>query len=269
MPRQKRLLSPTNIYHVMVRGNTGRDIFIDDEDRHKLLKVIYNKKREKEFILYAYCLMKNHFHLVLKEYQDDISHIMKRINTTYVVYFNKKYQLTGHLFQDRFRSEVVASDDYLLALVRYVHRNPVKAGLVNTPRDYQWSSFLNYTDTESQKRLVQTQDILRFFSEDVKEAVAQFIDFSKEQEKKYHFLEYRAHNQSPKELNTTSKAEFFRDQFLTRNKITLDSLAEKVNKTLREKLIQELREKSIFSDRKIAEFLYISRGMVQPVRRKG
>lgn len=269
MPRQKRLLSPTHIYHVMVRGNTGRDIFIDDEDRQKLLKVIYNKKREKEFILYAYCLMNNHFHLVLKEYKDDISHIMKRINTTYVVYFNKKYQLTGHLFQSRFRSEVVASDDYLLALIRYVHRNPVKAGLVDTPQDYQWSSFLSYFDTDSQNRLVQTQDIFRFFSEDLKEAVSQFIDFSKEQEERYHFLEYKAHNEPAKEFNTASKAEYFRDQFLIRNKITIDVLAEKRNKALRERLIQDLRGKSIFSNRKIAEFLNISRGMVQSVRRKG
>lgn len=268
MPRQKREFSPTHIYHVMVRGNTGRDIFIDDEDRQKLLKVINNKKREKEFILYAYCLMNNHFHLVLKEYKDDISHIMKRINTTYVVYFNKKYQLTGHLFQSRFRSEVIASDDYLLALIRYVHRNPVKAGLVDSPQDYQWSSYLSYTGTGSHHKIVQTEDILRLFSEDLKEAVSQFIEFSKEQEGRYDFIEYKEHNEHKREFNTDSKVEYFRDQFLKRNKLTLDLLAEKRNRALRERLIQELRDKSVCSDRKIAELLNISRGMVQRARRK-
>jgi len=104
MPRQKRLLSPTHIYHVMVRGNSGRDIFLDDEDRKRLLRIIETKKKEEGFILFAYCLMNNHFHLLLKENRDNISQIMKKINTTYALYFNKKYQLSGHLFQNRFRS---------------------------------------------------------------------------------------------------------------------------------------------------------------------
>jgi putative transposase len=266
MPRQKRVLSPTQVYHVMVRGNSGRDIFLDNDDKQKLLRIIINKKRENQFILYAYCLMDNHFHLVLKECDDNISHIMKRINTTYVSYFNKKYQLNGHLFQDRFKSEIVESDAYLLALVRYVHNNPIKAGLVTFPKDYQWSSYLSYTTT-NQKKVVNTEDILEIFSEDLLQARSQFIEFSQLREERYNFLDYKENNKYQKELNTDLKVKYFRDQFFKRNKLTLDLLSDRRNKALRDKLIQELKDKSVYSNREIAEFLNIRRGMVQQIRR--
>jgi putative transposase len=260
MPRQKRVLSPTQVYHVMVRGNSGRYIFLDDDDKKKLLRIIFNKKRENEFILYAYCLMNNHYHLVLKEYNDNISHIMKRINTTYVVYFNKKYQIYGHLFQGRFKSEIVENDAYLLALIRYVHNNPVKAGLVSSIGGYRWSSYLSYID--SQNEIVNNDDILKFFSEDLVKARYQFIGFSQKKEEKYKFLEYKVHNSEKKEINTYSKFKNFRDQFLKRNKLNLDLISEKRNKKFLDKLIQELRKSSIYSEREIAELLNIDRGMV-------
>src|SRR6056297_1256533 len=253
MPRQKRVLSPTQVYHVMVRGNSGRDIFLDNDDRQKLLQIIINKKRENQFILYAYCLMDNHFHLVLKECDDNISHIMKRINITYVAYFNKKYQLNGHLFQDRFKSEIVENDAYFLALVRYVHNNPIKAGLVTFPKDYQWSSYSSYA-TAKQKKSVNTEDILKIFSKDLLQARSQFIEFSQLKEERYNFLDYKENNKYQKELNTDLKVKYFRDQFFKRNKLTLDLLSDRRNKALRDKLIQELKDKSVYSNREIADF---------------
>lgn len=267
MPRQKRVLSPTQVYHVMVRGNSGRDIFLDNDDRKRLLRIIFNKKRESQFILYAYCLMDNHYHLVLKECDDNISHIMKRINTTYVVYFNKKYQINGHLFQGRFKSEIVENDTYLLALIRYVHNNPLEAGLVLSLGDYQWSSYLSYID--SQNKIVNNDDILEIFSEDLAQARYQFIDFSQKKEEKYSFLEYKEHNSEKKEINTYSKYKKFRDQFLKRNKLNLDLISEKRNKRFRDKLIQELKKMSIYSEREIAEFLHIDRGIVYRAGRNG
>jgi len=267
MPRQKRTLSPTKIYHIMVRGNAGRDIFFDEEDRKKILRIIDNKKREREFEIYAYCLMDNHFHLVLKECDDNISHIMKRINTTYVLYFNKKYQINGHLFQNRFKSEIVENDAYLLALVRYVHNNPLKAGLVDTLENYQWSSFLNYIKP-NKKKIINTTDILKFFSEDLSQALHQFIAFSFKEEEKYSFLENKENKNNHRELNSDAKVKNFRDQFLKRNKTNLDSLSERKNKAIRDKLIQELKEKSIFSYREIADFLNLGRGMVLQIRRE-
>jgi len=269
MPRQKRVLSPTQIYHIMVRGNSGRDIFIEDEDRQKLLKIIINKNREKEFNIYAYCLMDNHFHLVLKEQKNNVSHIMKKINTTYAIYFNKKYQLNGHLFQDRFKSEIVESDDYFLAVIRYIHNNPVKAGLVSLPQEYKWNSYSWYVKPNSNSnKIVNVEDPLRLFSDDLSQARSRFIEFSQLREEKYKFLEYKDNDKSKKELDTDLKIKYFRDQFLRRNKITLDCLSDRRNKVLRDKLIQELQEKSIYSNREIAEFLKMGRGMVESAGRR-
>jgi REP element-mobilizing transposase RayT len=266
MPRQKRLLSPTHIYHVMVRGNSGRDIFLDDEDRKRLLRIIETKKKEEGFILFAYCLMNNHFHLLLKENRDNISQIMKKINTSYALYFNKKYQLSGHLFQNRFRSEVVESDSYLLAIVRYIHNNPVKSGLVSFPQDYSWSSYLNYIN--HQGRLVDTNQVLGIFSEDISQAYIQFIEFSKEFEQRHHFMEYKEQNQHRKEINDYSKVRYFVNKFLKKHQITLNSLSDRKNKAIRDKLVQELKDKSVYSYREIAKFLNMGRGMVQKAGKK-
>lgn len=269
MPRQKRILSPTQIYHIMVRGNAGRDVFIEEEDRQKLLKIIINKKREREFNIYAYCLMDNHFHLVLKEHEDNVSHIMKKINTTYAIYFNKKYQLNGHLFQGRFKSEIIESDDYFLAVIRYIHNNPVKAGIVLLPQEYKWSSYFSYTNPNPNlNTIVNVEDSLRLFSDDLSKARSQFIEFSQLREKKYQFLEYKDNKKNNKELNTDLKIKYFRDQFLRRNKLTLVCLPDRRNKLLRDKLIQELQEKSIYSNREIADFLKIGRGMVDSAGRR-
>ena len=265
MPRQSRQLSPTHIYHIMVRGNSGRDIFLEDQDRYKLLSILAIKKREEAFILYAYCLMDNHFHLVLKEKKDHISHIMSRINTTYVAYFNKKNQLKGHLFQDRFKSEVVESDAYLLALIRYVHNNPLKAGLVQIPQDYQWSSYLSYIKYGD--GLVQSSEVLKYFSEDLSQAREEFIDFSLEEDED-DFMDDHREEREQKEINTYDKAKYFRDQFLKRNHLTLEDLTDRRNKYLREKLIRGFKEKSVFSNREIAEFLHIGRGMVEQTSRR-
>jgi putative transposase len=126
MSRNQRRLSKTGIYHVMLRGNEKKNVFIDDEDKIKIIEVIENKKREKNFYLYAYCVMDNHIHLVIKEGAESISGIIKRIFVSYAMYFNKKYKRVGHVFQDRFKSEVVESDSYLLGLIKYVHKNPEK-----------------------------------------------------------------------------------------------------------------------------------------------
>jgi len=263
MCRQKRILSSSQIYHIMLRGNSGRDIFLDDEDRQKFLYTLTNKKKDNEFILYAYCLMDNHMHLVLKEKKDNISHIMKRINTVYAIYFNKKYQQSGHLFQDRFKSEVIESEPYLLAAIRYIHNNPLKAKLVKLPEDYKWSSYSEYLN--NQTRMIVTEDVLKLFSENLPKALSLFIKFSQEEDKR-DFLEYKEDNQNKKEINTYQKALNFRDQYLKKNHLELTSLKERRNKIFRDKLISELKNKSVLADREIANLLEINRGIVQLVK---
>jgi REP element-mobilizing transposase RayT len=263
MSRQRRKLSSSQIYHIMLRGNSGRDIFIDDEDRHRFLNILTDKKKDNEFVIYAYCLMDNHIHLLLKENKDNISHIMKRIGTAYAVYFNKKYQQNGHLFQDRFKSEVIEGELYLLAVIRYIHNNPLKARLVKLPEDYKWCSYSEYL--KNRTKMVIVEDILKLFSKNLSKALPLFMQFS-QAEDNHDFLEYKENNQTKKDINTYQKASNFRDQYLKRNHLELILLRKRRNKIFRDKLIRELKEKSVLSNREIAILLEINRGIVQLVK---
>jgi REP element-mobilizing transposase RayT len=113
----------------MVRGINRQDIFQNDEDKGVYLKRIAKYKDECGFKIYAYCFMCNHIHLLIKEGEKSISEAMKKIGTSYVYWYNLKHNRTGHLFQDRFRSEVVENDAYLLTVAKNIHQNPVKIGL--------------------------------------------------------------------------------------------------------------------------------------------
>ncbi len=135
MPRQQRSKSKSGYYHIMIRGNERKNIFLDEQDKSRFVEILNDKKKSVSFYLQAFCLMDNHVHLMISEGVDDIARVMKRITVSYVYYFNKKYKRIGHLFQDRFRSEVVEDDNYVLSLARYIHQNPVKAGIVNQARN--------------------------------------------------------------------------------------------------------------------------------------
>ena len=154
MPRQSRQQSPTGVYHVMLRGIDRRDIFADDQDRRKFLKILRavtapedrNGKPLPPFChIHAYCLMDNHVHLLIAEGAEDIGTVMKRIGVSYVSYFNKRHERLGPLFHDRFRSEPVGDTGYFITLLRYIHQNPVEAEMVTSPDQYRWSSWHEYT----------------------------------------------------------------------------------------------------------------------------
>lgn len=149
MTRCARTYCESGIYHVMFRGINKQDVFLNKRDYLKLLEIIIKIKEKKQFELYAYCLMSNHVHLVIKEKElRDISDIMKRIIGEYTQWFNYKYERTGGLMENRYRSQNVETDEYFMHLVRYVHQNPVKAGLVSNIADYQWSSYSNYLEEQ-------------------------------------------------------------------------------------------------------------------------
>ena len=165
MPRKNRIWYPGATYHVMGRGNHKQDIFMDEQDRLAYLANLRATKERYEFNLYSYCLMTNHVHLQIQTKDIDISTIMKRINMNYTIYFNKKYDLVGHLFQGRYRSELIYNDIYNLEVSRYIHLNPVRAQMVMQPQDYPWSSYQNYMG-EKQDKLVSTDAIMRYFKGD-------------------------------------------------------------------------------------------------------
>ena len=144
MPRSARNHSESGYYHVVNR-EIGRQILFEKKgDYVRFLDTLRRYLKEEPFELIAYCLMENHFHLLLHT-KDNLEGIMKRLSCSYAYYFNEKYEREGHLFQDRFRSEPITDDSYLLAAVRYIHNNPVKAGICSR-EEYPWSSWHEYAD---------------------------------------------------------------------------------------------------------------------------
>ncbi len=157
MARTSRELSGTGIYHVMLRGINRQNIFNDDEDYERFVKVLYQmvypvdevtgKPLPARCMFYAYCIMSNHVHLLVREASEKLASVIKRIGVAYALYFNKKYIRYGHLFQDRFRSEPVNDSSYFFTLLQYIHQNPVAAGISKDVASYQWSSWSEYEAT--------------------------------------------------------------------------------------------------------------------------
>lgn len=174
MPRRPRKKSSNGVYHVMLRGVNKQVIFEDEKDRFKLLSLIKKCKNEDRFNVYAYCLMDNHIHLLIRETGDNISSVMHRISTGYVFWYNKKYECNGHLFQNRFRSEPVEHVPSFMRVLRYIHRNPVKAGLAKDVNEYPWSSFHEFSGLST---LIDSAFSLQLFSSDKNEALRLFTDY--------------------------------------------------------------------------------------------
>jgi len=177
MPRRSRTKSSTGIYHVVLRGINKQRIFEDDQDHQKYLQTIKKYKKTSGYEVYAYCLMHNHIHLLLKEGKEDLGITFRRIGASYVYWFNWKYSRGGHLFQDRYKSEVVETDRYFLTVMRYIHQNPIKAGIVKEIQTYPWSSYGEYIKTAE---LCDTEFALSLFSPNPKEALYLWEKFNQE-----------------------------------------------------------------------------------------
>lgn len=147
MPRPPRLEFAGAVYHVIARGNEQRDVFRSDSDRELYLRRLAHYRDRFRFRLYAYCLMSNHVHLALETGPVYLSRIVLALHGSYAQAFNQRHERVGHLFQGRYKAFLVQKTSYLLALLRYIHHNPVKAGLVSEPQHYRWSSDRFYRGT--------------------------------------------------------------------------------------------------------------------------
>ena len=163
------------IYHVTARGNDGVGIFGDDVDRVAYLELLAEAKRILTFGIFAYVLMSNHVHIVLQTPQPNIAEIMHRVHRTYAFRFNRRYKRTGHLFGGRYRSRLVFEDTDLLGVTRYVHRNPVRAGLTLNAGDYHWSSYREYVDPVGND-LVDPTPVLSIISNDASRSRVVYAD---------------------------------------------------------------------------------------------
>lgn len=142
MPRQARLDVPGALHHIMVRGINKSVIFEDDQDRQKFIERLEKNILEAKCSIYAWALMTNHVHLLFKSGGKGISTVMRKLLTWYAIYYNRRHKRTGHLFENRYKSILCDEDNYLLALIRYIHLNPLRVGLAKTLDDldrYIWS----------------------------------------------------------------------------------------------------------------------------------
>lgn len=141
--RVARKQSEADIYHVVTRGTGQQIIFEDDADHEEFLRLLESETKEGDFGLYAWCLMSNHVHMLVHSPLEALAPRMRHLLSGYAMYFNKKSGRVGHLFQDRFLSEPVSDDAYLITVVRYIHQNPVKARIADVD-EYRWSSYREY-----------------------------------------------------------------------------------------------------------------------------
>lgn len=173
MPRVARKLSDTKVYHIILRGNDKQDIFYDEQDYEKFLKEMIRTKEKYVYDLYAYCLMPNHVHLTIYDKENQISRIIQSIAVSYSSYFAKKYDKVGHLFQNRFLSKNIETRKYLLELCRYIHQNPIKAG-ISEMIDYRWSSYKEFIEGD---KIISSDFIFSIFGDKKLNAMNNFIAF--------------------------------------------------------------------------------------------
>jgi putative transposase len=164
--RKPRIEFEGAFYHVITRGNQRQPVFKDKDDYSRYLKILADYKIRYDYSLYAYVLMSNHVHLLIETKEVPLFKILQGINQSYTLYFNRKYQTVGHLFQGRYKAILCDKDAYLLSLVKYIHLNPVRAKIVKTLEEYPWTSHRHYVERAEDQRITDKDQVLRMFSED-------------------------------------------------------------------------------------------------------
>ena len=164
MGRQLRIQYPGAFYHVTSRGNERKVIFSSKRDREQFLSYLESACERYGAVIHVFCLMSNHYHLLLETPRSNLSQIMHHINGAYTNYFNTKQRRSGHLFQGRYKAILVEKDAYCQELSRYIHLNPVRARLVENLSEYPWSSYPCYVGVREEPGWLRTDDILGYFA---------------------------------------------------------------------------------------------------------
>jgi REP element-mobilizing transposase RayT len=182
MARKPRIEFEGALYHVITRGNQRQQIFKHTEDYNKYLKILGDYKARYDFFLYAYVLMGNHVHLLIETKEVPLSKILQGVNQSYTMYFNRRYATVGHLFQGRYKAMLCDKDSYLLSLIKYIHLNPVRAARAKSPEAYRWSSHGFYVGQARDRGIVDSELVLRIFSEDKGKARRAYREYMEETE---------------------------------------------------------------------------------------
>ncbi|MFZ7133005.1 MAG: transposase [Eubacteriales bacterium] len=253
MARTPREISNLKYYHVMIQGNNKNKLFLDDEDKKRMLEIIRNIVRIHRTKVIAYCVMDNHAHFLIKE-EHNISSIMKKINSSYAIYFNKKYNSSGHVFEDRFKSECIKSESQLLPVIRYIHNNPQRCGL-SVKLEYKWSSYCEYIQ-HKEESIIDKKNILNQFDGNYEKALIKFIEYNNKENNDI-FLDMTE--------SVENKIVKMIESYLSQNDINFQELGYKKNIEHRIQLVLLLKIKGNLSIRKIAEILQLNRGVVYKI----
>jgi len=177
MARPLRIEFPGALYHVTARGNQRNAIYRDDSDRIAFLDILSRVVDRWNWLCHAYCLMDNHYHLVIETPEGNLSCGMRQVNGIYTQWYNRRHQSTGHLFQGRFKSIIVEKESYLLELCRYVALNPTRAGLVGDPEMWKWSSYRATAGFSQAPAFLTTDWLLSQFSSEKRKAQRAYFSF--------------------------------------------------------------------------------------------
>lgn len=177
MGRQLRIEYPGAYYHVTARGNERKDIFKSNRDREKFLEYLQSAVERYRAVIHVWCLMNNHYHLLLETPEGNLSQVMQHINGAYTNYFNTKRNRSGHLFQGRYKAILVEAGEYSLELSRYIHLNPVRVGAVADPATYRWSSCADYTNHRKSPPWLKRDLILGYVGAAERDSVQKYRQF--------------------------------------------------------------------------------------------
>ncbi len=228
----------------MLRGIDKRDLFLTENDYKKYLHYVESAKEKSEISLLAYCLMTNHVHMLLKEGNEEVGDSIRRIAVGYAQYHNRTHGRTGHLFQNRYQSEPVNDDSYLLVVSRYIHQNPLKAGLVKKIKDYNWSSYNHYL---CDKETITDKDFLKKYFANIKG-----------------FIEFNNQSNSDKCLEFNEKARYADDDL----KIIISGIVEigkipGLETNVRNEVLKRIKKETGASIRQLEKVLGIGRNTIQ------
>lgn len=252
MPRTARKKSKTGINHIIFRGINHLDIFLEKDDFEEYMWRLKKIATKYELEIYAYCLMANHVHLLIKEGIEDISVSLKRLGTGYAQWYNKKYRRCGHVFQDRFLNEPVEDDAYLLTVSRYIHMNPIKAGIVERPDDWEWSSCRGYYSMEMSDNIIKREKVLGYFSDDRERAIREYKEYMN-QENNDKCMEYK--------IAKKSDGEVYKAVACLMEGVPVHSLMS-LEKSKRDKIIAKAKKIEGVTQRQLARVLGISPNIV-------
>jgi putative transposase len=177
MARPLRIEYSGAVYHLTSRGNERKDIFRDDEDRKTFLSILHRVNKRYNWVCPAYCLMGNHYHLLIETPDGNVSLGMRQLNGVYTQTFNRRHRRTGHLFQGRYKAILIQKDSHLLEVSRYIVLNPLRAGAVERPGDWPWSSYRAMAGIERPHPCLSREWVLKQFNGDRGKAQKEYRKF--------------------------------------------------------------------------------------------